>query len=251
MLTEALTSTTAMSACPSGCEVISIISPTQGITVTSPLTVTGIGTTVADRPLVVRLLDGTGEEIGLGFAFVDGEPDQPGPFTATVTYTVPAETQPGRIQVYSLDPRDGAVAHLSSVVVTMEGAGLDAAVAQLAAAVDAKDYESLAPFLSDPWVIGFYQSEGLTLDPEEALEQLAENYLGPGEVVVDPAVDVADLLGEDIIFSPDVRRVIYSTGWGPGQSDDAFLLVVQDDGGRVRWGGMLYVYDALRDYATP
>ncbi|MFN2169108.1 MAG: Gmad2 immunoglobulin-like domain-containing protein, partial [Anaerolineae bacterium] len=229
----------------------SIISPTVGITVTSPMTVTGIGTTVSGQALVVRVLDGAGQEIGLDFAIVEGEAGRPGSFTATVAYTVPMETQPGRIQVYSLDPRDGAVAHLSSVVVTLPGAGLEAAVAQLAAAVEAKDYDELALLLSDPWVIGFYQSEGLTLDAEEALEQLEENYLGPGEVVVDPAVDVADLLGEDIIFSPDVKQVVYSTGWGASQGDDAFLLLVQDSAGFARWGGMLYVYEALRDYTAP
>lgn len=249
--TQALTATESLPGCPFGCEMISIISPTVGITVTTPMTVTGIGTTISGQALVVRVLDGAGQEIGLDFAIVDGAPGQPGPFTATVSYDVPAETQPGRIQVYSLDPRDGAVAHLSSVVVTLRGTGLDAAVAELAAALEAKDYDDLAPFLSDPWVIGFYQSEGLTLDADEALEQLEENYLGPGEIAVDPSVDVADLLGEDIIFSPDVQQVVYSTGWGASQADDGFLLIVLDSQGFARWGGMLYVYEALRDYAVP
>lgn len=248
---ETLTAAEAMAGCLSGCELISIISPTMGITVTSPVTVTGIGTTVAGRTLVVRVLDGAGQQIGLDYATVDGEPGQSGPYVATVAYTVPSETQPGRIQVYSLDPRDGAVAHLSSVVVTLQGVELDTAVAQLVAALEAKDYAELAPFLADPWVIGFYQSEGLTLDADEALKQLEDSYLGPGDVVVDPSVDVGDLLGEDIIFSPDVQRVVYSTGWGEAQADDAFLLIVRDPGGFVRWGGMLYVYDALRDYVAP
>jgi hypothetical protein len=55
-------------------------------------------------------------------------------------------------------------------------------------------------------------------------------------------------LGGQIIFSPDVTQILFSTGWGPDQADDAFLLMIEDEAGQTRWGGMLYIFDALRNY---
>ena len=58
-------------ACPGECEAISILEPTCGVTVTSPFTVTGSGSAF-EQTLVVRVLDATGYEIGLGNAMIDG-----------------------------------------------------------------------------------------------------------------------------------------------------------------------------------
>lgn len=239
------------SACPAGCEVISIFSPTVGMAVTSPVTVTGIGTSSFEQILVVRVVDATGLEIGRGSAIISGTNGQPGMYTAAISYTVPIATQAGRIQVYSIGPRDGAIEHLTSVEVRLQGSGLDLAVEDLKTALEDKDYQALETLIVEPWVLGFYQSEGVVLGPEAALSQLEENYLGPGEVSVDLSVDALQLLSEQVIFSQDVSHVVYSTGWGPDQVDDAFLLLVSTDDGRTGWGGMLYVFDGLRDYEVP
>lgn len=236
--------------CDAGCEVLSIITPTWGVTVTNPVTVGGIGFAPFEQTLVVRILDATGYEVGLGYAIVQGEPGQPGPYSAAVTYTVPANAQPGRVQVYSLDPRDGAIAHLSSVVVTLPGAGVDEVIDQLKKALETKDEGALATLMTDPWLVGFYQSEGLSLTKAKAIEQLRRNYLGPGKVFVDLSVDARDLLGKNAVLPPEVMQVVYSTGWGPDQSDDAFLLIVRDAQGKAHWGGMLYVFDVLRNYSV-
>lgn len=237
--------------CATGCEVISIISPTLGMTVTSPIQVTGIGYGDFEQTLVVRVLDGTGFEIGQDYAIVDGPLGNPGPYTATVPYTVPASTQPGRIQVYSLDPRDGAIIHLTSVVVTLQGAGLDATIEQLKEALESENYEALVGLMTNPWLLAFYQFEGIPLSPESAIDQLLTNYLEPGDVFVDLSVDARALLGDDVILPSDVIHVVYSTGWGPDQVDDAFLLLVLDEQGIARWGGIIYVFDALRNYPLP
>lgn len=231
-------------ACPLGCEAITILTPTEGISVTSPLVISGTASPF-EQPLVVRVLNADGLEIGLGSAAISGT------YSATLTYTEPFTAQLGRIQVYSLSPRDGAIEHLTSVVVTLQGSQVDAVVAQLTTAVEAKDYDALADLVVEPWVLGFYQAEGLVLEAEPAIEQLEENYLGPGDVQVDPAVDAEGLLGEDLTFSSNVVRSVYSTGWGPDQLDDAFLLVVETEDGQIGWGGMLYVFNALRDYPAP
>lgn len=234
-------------ACPGECEAISIHEPTHGVTVTSPFTITGSGLAF-EQNLVVRVLDATGYEIGLGNAMIDGPLGEIGPYTGTINFTMPASAQRGRIQVYSLDPSDGAIEHLTSVVVTLAGSGLDPMIEQVKAAIEAKDYETLASSMTDPWALAFYRSEGLSLSAAKGLQELKETYLGPGKVFVDLSVNARDLLGDQVILSPDVTHIVYSTGWGSDQADDALLLFETDASGQTLWGGLLYIFDALKDY---
>ena len=109
----------------------------------------------------------------------------------------------------------------------------------------------MASSMTDPWALAFYRSEGLSLSADKALQELRETYLGPGKVFVDLSVDARKLLGDKAIFSPDVTHVVYSTGWGSDQADDALLLFETDATGQTRWGGLVYIFDALRDYDVP
>ena len=237
-------------ACPAGCEAISIQSPTRSVTVTTPLTVSGTGAAF-EQTLVVRVLDATGYEIGLGNAMIDSPLGEIGMYTGTISFTVPANTQPGRVQVYSISPSDGAIEHLASVVVTLAGSGLDRTIEQVKAALETQDYKTLASSMTDPWDLAFYRSEGLSLSADKAIQELRKTYLGPGKVFVDLSVDARKLLGDKAIFSPDVTHVVYSTGWGSDQADDALLLFETDASGQTRWGGLLYIFDALKDYDVP
>ena len=101
-------------------EAIIISSPAADATISSPVTVTGYGAAF-ENTLAVRVLDETGTVIGEGQAMVDADFGQYGPFTGTITYTTPATSQLGRIQVFSVAMRDGATEHLASVTVTLQG----------------------------------------------------------------------------------------------------------------------------------
>jgi LysM repeat protein len=234
-------------ACPAGCAQISILAPQRDSTVTSPLLVQGRGAAY-EQTLAVRVLDAAGYEIGQGNAMIDGPLGAIGPYSGVVTWTVPASTQPGRIQVYSQSPADGATEHLTSVTVVLQGAGLDQAVEQVKTALESQDYPALALLMTDPWYLAFFRSESLSLSRDQALEQLRDNYLGPGQVFVDLSVDARQLLAGQISIAPDVTHVVFSTGWGPEQSDDALLLFGTDASGQTRWGGMIYIFGALRPY---
>ncbi len=233
---------------PCACdEVISILSPAQNETIVSPVVVTGLASAF-EQQITVRILDESGAEVGLGVGFIDADMGQRGPFTATVPFAVPLNTQFGRIQVYSVSPRDGAVEHLSSVTVRLQGLDLEPVIALLREAIEAKDYEDLRGFMPpDRFSIGFYRGEGQVLSPDAAIQQLRENYLGPGQVRVDLSVNGRDLLKDRVVLPADVRWVAYSTGWGKDGKDDAFLLIVERDG-RAFWGGLLYVPARLVDY---
>ncbi len=237
-------------ACPPGCPQISITTPARGALVSSPVVVAGRGA-ASEQSVAVRVLDATGYEIGRSTARIDGAAGAVGPYSAVVTFTVPASTQPGRIQVYSQSRGDGAIEALASVTVLLRGSGLDAAIEQTKAALEAKDYAALAGLMTDPWHLAVFRSESLSLSREQALQQLRENFLGPGQVFVDLSVDARRLLGEEVRLAPDVSHVAYSTGWGANRSDDAFLLFGVDATGRARLGGMIYVPSQLRPYPAP
>lgn len=233
---------------PCLCEAVVIFSPTRGMTITNPVTVTGLASGF-EQTAVVAVLDGSGGRIGLAPAMIVGPYGQQGAFTVTVPFAVPANSQPGRIQVWSESPRDGAIEHLSSVTVAIQGLDLDTLLARLDAALRSKDYAALAGLMADPFQIGFYRSQGLVLAPVEAIEQLRQTYLGPGAAQVSFRVDARKVLADRVSLGPDIVHVVYSYGWGKEKNDDAFLLI-GNVGGRARWVGMLYVQRSLVDYAV-
>jgi len=111
-------STTTAPTLPQVQEAIVITGPASDETVSNPVIVTGWGSAF-ENTLVVDVLDGTGISIGQGFAIVEAEVGQMGPFTGTVEFVSPALAQLGRVAVYSISPRDGAIDHLSSVTIKL------------------------------------------------------------------------------------------------------------------------------------
>jgi hypothetical protein len=231
---------------PCPCEEIVILSPARGVTITNPVTVTGLAAGF-EQSVVIAVLDGSAGEIGRAYGVIEGEYGQQGPFTTAVPFTPPANSQPGRIQVWSVSPRDGAIEHLSSVSVMVQGLELDPLLSQLERAVAAKDYAALRPLMTDPFPLERYRSQAITLTPAQAVAQLQKDYLGPGAPRLDFSVDARVLLGDRVKFAPDILHVVYSVGWGPGREDDAFLLI-GDAAGRARWAGMIYVPRGQVDY---
>ena len=230
-------------------EEIAISSPDRGVTVTNPALVTGFASSPFEQTVVVAVLDGSGGRIGLASGIITGEYGQRGPFSVTVPFTVPANSQPGRIQVFTESPRDGALEHLSSVTVLLQGAGLDALLGQLDAAVNGKDYAALESAMDPSFSLGLYRTERAQIKPAEMRERLQLSYLGPGAPRLDFSVDARALLGSQVLLGPAIEHVVYSTGWGPKQDDDAFLLIGNVDD-RARWIGMVYVPHALIDYRS-
>jgi LysM repeat protein len=233
-------------ACP--CEALVIASPAPGITVTSPFTVTGLAAASAPS-LVVAVLDGSAQEIGRAYGFAKVGSGKYAPFAIPVTFTVPANSQPGRVQVWSMSPRDGAIEHLNSVAVRVQGMELDPLLAQLQVATTARNPATLSSLMTDSFDVVVYGSRSLDLplSKAEALRQLEVNALVAGAPRLDFSVDARALLGDRVALDPNVVHVVYSTGWGPEQRDDAFLLISEVDG-RAQFSGMIYVPEALIDY---
>jgi formylglycine-generating enzyme required for sulfatase activity len=121
------------------------------------------------------------------------------------------------------------------------------AVETVETALESKDYERLKEVMSSGFWLGFYASEADRMTPEEALEKLKELYLGPGLVRVHHEVSVEKLLPEWSSAAP-YARLVYSTGWGESQKDDAILLF-EEQAGALYWAGMFYVFDGLKKSA--
>lgn len=227
-------------ALPCPCEEIVIAAPGRGMTVTSPVLVSGFASAPFEQTVIVAVLDAGGAQIGLAPGTIAGEFGQRGPFSVTVPFTVPANSQPGRIQVYTESPRDGAIEHLSSVTVVLQGLELDPLLERLERAVNAKNYAALEALMGPQFQLGFFASEWGVLTAAEAIEQLRTSYLEPGSPYLDFSVDARRMLGDRATFPPEVIHVVFSPGWGPGRNDDAFLLI-GDVAGSARWTGMLYI----------
>ena len=106
-------------AAPTVQEAIVISSPEPNATISSPVTITGFGSAF-ENTLAVNVLDETGSVVGTGYVMVDAEVGQYGPFTGVINYTAPSTTQVGRVQIFSVSPRDGAIEHLTSVNVKLQ-----------------------------------------------------------------------------------------------------------------------------------
>lgn len=238
--------TTAM-ACP--CEEIVIISPSRGMTITSPITVSGMASSPFEQTVVAAVLDGSGAQIGVATGSIAGEMGARGPFTVTVPFTVPFNSQPGRVQVFTESPRDGAIEHLSSVTVAIQGLDIDALLEQMETAISLKDPVMLAALMSPQFRFGAggLKSELANMSAQQAIAMLWLYGQESASPRLDFSVNARGLLGDRITWPDDVLHVVYSTGWGANQNDDAFLLFGSVDG-RARWTGILYVVNDLIDY---
>ena len=200
-----------------------------------------------EQTVIVAVLDGSGEQIGLAPGIIVGEMGERGPFTVTVPFRPPVNSQPGRIQVFTESPRDGATEHLSSVTVRIQGLDLDALLEQLEVALAARDVATLKGLMGPAFRFGLYGSGWGSLTPDEATGLLWNRYFAPGTPRPDFSLDARAMLAGRVELPADVRYVVLSTGWGPQGEDEAFLFigVVED---RARWTGVLYVPRDRIDY---
>jgi hypothetical protein len=103
-------------------------------------------------------------------------------------------------------------------------------------------------FIHDPMMVGYWQSEGQSLTPDEFANVLVNslnNASSPGRMTftTDRAL-FPPLFGtqpEDYI-SPEetLAEIVYSEGWGQDNNNAALLFFVQDECGGYYWYGLLY-----------
>lgn len=128
---------------------------------------------------------------------------------------------------------------------TGEGDDLAAFEDQVRKAVIQREEETMAQLMGDPFAIGWWQSEGVSLSPAEAAAELAMGWLIPGNPVA--FVNDLDLTGmlngldPLTMWGPDIdaRSALFCTGWGSNASSEAVLVIAWDDTIGYYWHAVL------------
>jgi hypothetical protein len=111
-----------------------------------------------------------------------------------------------------------------------------------------RNTSALLGYMDNPFIIGYWLSEGVMGPPEEMMQTIQglynyrdENYVPRLTFTTDralfPELDGRSVEGN---FGPDVNvvEVIYSQGWGEGDSE-ALIYISQDPAGNFKWHSML------------
>jgi hypothetical protein len=106
-------------------------------------------------------------------------------------------------------------------------------------------YENL---VNDPFVVGYWGSEGVTLSPQEAFGTFANSLYRadqPGGMTF--STDWADFpplagMSPEQLFGPDldIAQIIYSEGWGQDGRGAALLYFTRDECGGYLWYGLVF-----------
>ena len=114
--------------------------------------------------------------------------------------------------------------------------------------VRSRNLAALHGYMADPFIIGYWGSEGRSASPAEITAEL-EQYLLPADPAT-PITFTADrgqfppLAGQppETLFGPDVNVaiILYSEGWGPDGLGAALLYIAQDGSGAYYWHGIGY-----------
>ena len=116
------------------------------------------------------------------------------------------------------------------------------------AGIRSRNLSALHGYMTDPFRIGYWGSEGRTASPEEITTELARDRLP-----ADPSIPMTFTMDRskfpplggtqpEDLFGPGLNLgiILYSEGWGPQGAGSALLYIVQDASGGYRWAALAY-----------
>ncbi|MFN2265058.1 MAG: hypothetical protein ACK2UM_12420 [Anaerolineales bacterium] len=128
--------------------------------------------------------------------------------------------------------------------------GVEWLACNLQDALRSRNTAALLGSLEDPFIIGYWLSEGVQYSPQDFMDLLPQlynyndqDYIPRLSFTTDrsqfPDLPIENLEGN---FGPDVNvvKVIYSQGWGPDGDQEALIYLSEDPDGSFKWHGMLY-----------
>lgn len=110
--------------------------------------------------------------------------------------------------------------------------------------LNAKNFDAAKVLMGQTFSVGFWQSEGLSLTPDQAVQQL-QGYILPSTVLVpDASKDLNSLLGglnpyTIMNLDPSKSLALFVSGVGSNGSGEAILYVTQRLDARYYWYGLL------------
>ena len=110
-----------------------------------------------------------------------------------------------------------------------------------------RDMAALETLMTNPFTIGYWQSEGRIGSPAEITKEL-DQYLLPADTSgLTFTVDREKFpymygMPPENMFGPDLNvvLVIYSQGWGQDEQGEAMLLIAENANGEYYWHGMIH-----------
>lgn len=220
-------------------EEILILHPASGATVESPLSAAGV-TGLSRGTLMVTILDAGGAPIGNGAASMNPTISGLAYFAALVPFIPPTNTQRGRLQVWFESDYDGAVEHLNSLTVQLQGLDLDPLLERLEKALLTKDYCGLQGAVAAPFLVIHQNSEHQDLIDTAELERFLRLWLEEGSPELDFTISPQHFLATPTVSSLDLIHAVYSSGWGLAGGSSAWLLIGKVEG-RARWTGIYFL----------
>jgi hypothetical protein len=131
-------------------------------------------------------------------------------------------------------------------------ADLDSLVTTVQGKLIERNYGSLNydHYIYDPFTIGYWASEGVTLTPLDVATQLANNLLSMQDTELTFSTERATFpplagMPPENMFGPNLKiaKVVYSEGWGPEGQGAALLYFAEDQCGGYYWHGLVYSFE--------
>ena len=111
-------------------------------------------------------------------------------------------------------------------------------------ALNARDFDSVKAKMDQTFAFAYWESQGTSSTPDQAIEAFRTRHLGATPLTADPSKDLNVLLGGLNPYSimgldPARSRALFASGWGADGKSEAVLYVTR------RADGSLYFYGVL------
>jgi hypothetical protein len=191
-------------------EAILILSPGPGSRLTNPVHVSGMSDPTFEQTLAVRLVAEDGTILANSPAKIDAAPGKRGQFKVDLRVEADNLVQ-AVLEVYTSDPRDGGITHLSSAVVTYAPSGAPNILplpSQLERIIIRQ------PLYGSSISNGLVHIEGFGLASFE--QTLLAEVIGPDGMIAgkQPLIVAAPDIGKPGAFQTDVNYAISAAGPG-------------------------------------
>jgi hypothetical protein len=117
--------------------------------------------------------------------------------------------------------------------------------------IRSRNTAALPSFMADPFIIGYWRSEGISVTPAKAIAELSNALLpvDPGAHLLTFTTDRSQfpsLLDMPVegMFGPDVAiaHIIYSEGWGLDGQGAALIFIAHNEDG-FYWHGLIFSFE--------
>jgi photosystem II stability/assembly factor-like uncharacterized protein len=127
----------------------------------------------------------------------------------------------------------------------------------IVSALNTKNFDTAKALMGQTFGFAFWQSQGISRTPDEAIQQLQANYIGASTVLVpDPNKDLKTLLGgmdpyAIMNLDPSKSLGLFVSGWGLDGKGEAILYITKGLDGKYHWDSVLIAPTGFAPPTTP